>query len=188
MFEKKRAVTASFGIAAILAVLLSTLYLVGAPPFARSGGVGQMDVLVHDAPNANVSNVWVTITSVSVHASNVSGSGWTQLHTSAMVNLAKMNGTLMAKTIGLLTLPAGSYEMIRLTISNVSFETTSGLEANATVMGPTADIHGNFAVASGSTTYVSIDIDLASSLHVMVLANGDVMATFTPNIGGVSIS
>ena len=188
MFEKKRAVTASIGIAAILAVLLSTLYLVGAPPFSRGGGVGQMDVLVHDAPNANVTNVWVTFTSGSVHESNVSGSGWTQLNTSAMVNLAKMNGSLFAKTIGLLTLPAGSYEMIKLTISNVSFETTGGLVANATVMGPTADVHGHFAVAGGATTLVSIDIDLASSLHVMVLANGDVMATFTPNIGGVSVS
>lgn len=172
-------------IAAIVAagiVLGATLLLV--PP----SGEGRLGLLVHDAPCQDCSHVWVTFQSVQVHASNGSGSGWTTLNVSgATVDLMTLTGPDLAQEIGIMTLRAGHYEQVRLAVSNVTVMLTNGtrlVPSLASAM--SADVHGQFTVSSGATTTLSIDIDLATSLHV-VMRGMTVSATFTPNIGSVVV-
>ena len=173
------------GIAAAVAVaaLVVTVAWVAMMPPAN----GSLAVAVHDAPCAECSHVWVTFSSVAVHESNVSGAGWTTLNVSGLtVDLAQLNGSALAKTIGVLSLPAGHYEQIRLALSSVVIQlvgTNSNLTASLGGSGQ-AVIPGQFNVTSGATTTVCIDIDLGSSVHLT--GNGGVV--FTPNIGTVTVS
>lgn len=155
---------------------------------ARPSGTGSLAVAVHDAPCSDCSHVWVTFTSVAVHESNSSGSGWTTLNvTGTTIDLAALNGTAMAKVIGVLSLPAGHYEQIRLSVTKVLVDFVGGTSATAQIPNSTVDVNGAFSLASGSTTTVSIDIDLASSLHLSGGVGG-AGVVFTPNIGSVVVS
>ena len=162
--------------------VVAAFVLLGNAPASRPG---QLAVAVHDAPCTECSHVWVTFTSVDVHQANVSGSGWSTINVSgSTVDLMALNGTAFAKVIGVASLSTGHYEQVRLTVSSVVVELTNGTTVNAVISGATsAAVHGSFDVAAGVTTTISIDIDLASSLHV-VTNLGAVMAIFTPNIGG----
>lgn len=182
------------------AVVASALVVTGVlvmPGLTRSNsgaGSGTMAVAVHDAPCANCSHVWVTFTAVTVHESNVSSNGsaygslggWERLNvTGGTVDLEALNGSAFAQVIGIASLSAGHYEMVRLNISHVVVDFTNGTSVNATLAIPVAYVHGSFEVASGMTTTVSIDIDLATSLHV-TMVGGSISVVFTPDIGGVT--
>lgn len=156
------------------------------PPAA---GDGHLAVAVHDAPCSECAHVWVTFDAVAVHRSGLNNSsGWSTLNVSGTtVDLMALNGSAFAQVIGVATLPAGHYEQIRLTVAKVVVGLTSGTMLNASVPNGQADVNGAFSIASGLTTTASIDIDLASSLHV-VMAGPLLMATFTPNLGSVVIA
>lgn len=154
-----------------------------------ASGEGTLAMKVHDAPCANCSHVFVTFASVSVHASNTSGSGWTTLNVSgSTVDLEALNGSAFAKLIGVASLPAGHYEQVRLAVTNVTVVLGDGTSIVASIpASSSADVNGAFNITSGATTTISIDVDLASSLHV-VTAGPIVSATFTPNIGSVVVA
>lgn len=187
MTASKRGI-ATASIVAILAVgaVVFGLYSAGLPPFGPNG-TGQLNAMVHDAPCGveNCTHVWVTFSSVSVHESGLNSSSFVNLNVASTVDLAQLNGSAMARSIGILTLKAGHYEQIRLTVANVTIELAGGLKMVAHVVSPTAYIDGQFNVTSGGTTTVSIDINLATSVH---LTPGGLDATFTPSIGTVSVS
>lgn len=173
---------------AVAAIVAGSLFMFGVfSPGAA--GRGQLAVAVHDAPCSQCTHVWVTFDAAQVHQSNTSGSGWMALNvTTTTVDLMALNGTAFAKVVGIGTLKAGQYEMIRLNISKVVVGLSNGTVVNASLPAvSSADIHGAFNVTAGATTTVSVDIDLASSLHVTTLG-GNVMAVFTPNIGAVQVS
>ena len=115
-----------------------------------------------------------------------SASGWITLNVSGQtIDLAALNGSTFAQTIGILSLPAGHYDQIRLAISNVVVQLANGTNVTAKLSGNGfALVHGEFTVAAGATIHVSIDIDLGTSVHLE--GNGAVM--FTPNIGAVTVS
>lgn len=166
-----------------VAALVGAIAWVAMMPAAN----GALAVAVHDAPCDECSHVWVNFTSVAVHQSNASTSGWSTLNvTGQSVDLAQLNGSAFAKTIGIISLPAGHYEQIRLTISGVVVQLIgSSTNLTASVAGSgQAVITGQFNVTSGATTSVSIDIDLGSSVHL----TGSGGVVFTPNIGSVSVS
>ena len=177
-------------IVVVIAIVLGSMFIptLSGTPHSNSG---TMAVAVHDAPCTNCSHVWVTFQSVAVHeanATNATDGGWMALNVSATtVDLMALNGSALAKVIGVGSLSAGHYEMIRLNVSNVVVGLQNGTNVTATVTGPTADVHGWFAIQASATTTVSIDIDLASSLHVTTIG-GTVVATFTPDIGNVTAS
>jgi len=154
----------------------------------KTSGTGQLVTEVHDAPCTGCSHVWVTFSSVAVHASNASGGGWTSINvTGSTVDLLALNGSALAKVIGVTTLKAGQYQQVRLSVTNVSVMLGNGTVIDAFVPNAaSADVNGGFSVASGGTTTISIDVDLASSLHVVTTGLG-VKATFTPNIGSVTV-
>lgn len=171
-------------IVAVTAVVLASLFFLG-----YFAGTGQLAVAVHDAPCTDCSHVYVTFTSVAVHESDMTGSGWTTLNVSgSTVDLMALNGTAFAKVIGVATLKAGHYQQVRLTVSHVAVVLAGGT-ANITASIPaatSADVNGAFNVTSGATTTISIDIDLASSLHVTG-TGATASAVFTPNIGSVVV-
>jgi len=176
-------------IVAVVAAITGTLYVMQSPAGHTTGstsGYGQLAVEVHDAPCTDCTHVWVTFQSVAVHASNATGGGWTTISASGTtVDLLALNGTALAKLIGVTTLKAGHYEQVRLTVTNVTVALGDGTRLVATIPDATsADFDGAFNVSSGGTTTLSIDVDLASSLHMV--APG-VSVIFTPHIGSVQI-
>ena len=170
-------------VVAASAVVLGSLYILG-----YLSGNGTLAVEVHDAPCSGCTHVWVSFSSVAAHESDMTGSGWTTLSVSnATIDLMALNGSAFAKVIGVDTLKAGHYEQIRISVSKVAVTLVGGANISAYV--PTADsgdVNGAFDIASGGSTTISIDIDLASSLHV---TDGGAMvnATFTPNVGSVVV-
>ncbi|HZY91871.1 MAG TPA: DUF4382 domain-containing protein [Thermoplasmata archaeon] len=170
-------------VAAVSAVVAGSLFMFGSP-----SGYGRLAVEVHDAPCQNCTHVWVTFQSVSVHASNTSGSGWTTLNVSGgTVDLMALNGTALAKQIGVTSLKVGHYEQVRLAVTNVTVMLSNGTTLVASVpSASSADVNGEFNITSGATTTLSIDIDLASSLHIVGGGPG-LRAIFTPNIGSVVV-
>lgn len=182
MSTKLWPILAGFSVA-VVALVGAMLIL---PP---ATGNGHLAVAVHDAPCSECAHVWVTFDSVAVHQSGPNNtSGWTTLNVSGTtVDLMALNGSAFAQVIGVVNLAPGHYEQIRLTVSKVVVALSNGTTLNASVPNGQADVNGAFNISSGMTTSASIDIDLASSLHV-VLAGPLLMATFTPNIGSVVIS
>jgi len=168
-----------FGVA--LALVLGAWFYLGI-----AGGSGTLGVKVHDAPCDSCTHVWVTFTSASVHESDMSSSGWTTLNTSGTtVDLMALNGTAAAQLIGVSSLKAGHYEQVRLNVSRVVVQLSNGLNLTASVVNASgAVVTGSFDVHSGMTTTISIDVDLASSLHIT--GNGvSLGAVFTPHLGSV---
>ena len=151
-------------------------------------GSGNLQMEVHDSPCTDCAHVWVTFSSVSVHESDMSGSGWTSLAVNgSAVDLMALNGSAFAKTIGLDTLKAGHYEQVRINVTHVVVGLTDGTNVTAKVPASnSADANGAFDIHSGATTTISIDIDLASSVHVVTEGTG-VSVMFTPNIGSVVV-
>lgn len=175
---------------ALVAVVAVTAGAVAATMYylPSGAGSGQLVTEVHDAPCSGCAHVWVTFQSVSVHRSNDSGGGWTTLSVSgSTVDLLALNGTAMAKAIGVATLSAGHYQQVRLAVTNVTVMLSNGTTVVATIpSASSADVNGAFTVSSGATTTLSIDVDLASSLHV-VTTGFDTTAIFTSNLGAVVV-
>ncbi len=170
-------------IAVAAVALLGGLYVLG---FL---GNGNLQLEVHDAPCSGCAHVWVTFSAVSVHESDIKGSGWTDLSvTGTTFDLEALNGSSMAKVLGLDSLAAGHYEQIRVTVVNVTIGLTSGAQVRALVEGPSADFNGQFDVSTGGTTTLNIDINLAASIHLAPAPIGPGSATFTPDIGSVDVS
>jgi hypothetical protein len=169
-------------LATVVAVVAGALYYVALP------GTGTLAVEVHDAPCGSCTHVWVTFASVSVHSSNASGGGWMTLKVSGTtLDMMALNGPTMAKEIGLMALPAGHYEQVRLSLVNVTIMFTDGMKVAAMMPAASSgDFNGQFNVTAGHTTTLSIDLDLASSLHVVQNGVG-VTCIFTPNIGSVQV-
>ncbi len=169
---------------ALVAVVVAAVVLVSALYFLGFLGGGHVELYVHDAPCNGCTHVWVTFTAVSVHESDIKGSGWTDLNVSGSTfDLQALNGSAAAKLLGLDALGAGHYQQIRVEVSKVVVDLTSGVQLVATVDGPSAAFSGQFTVSTGGTTTLNIDIDLASSLHLTPAG-----ATFTPVIGTVAVS
>ena len=174
---------------ALAVAAVAALAVLGGLYFLGFLGGGNVQILVHDAPCSGCAHVWVTFSAVSVHESDLRGSGWTDLQvTHSTFDLAALNGSSMAKLLGLDSLAAGHYEQIRVTVTNVTIGLVSGAKVTALVKGPSADFNGQFNVSTGGTTTLNIDIDLASSIHMTGAPAGPVSATFTPDIGAVAVS
>jgi Domain of unknown function (DUF4382) len=170
-------------VVAVAAVVAGSMYYLAAPT-----GDGKLAVAVHDAPCADCSHVWVTFASVAVHASNTSGGGWTTLNVSgSTVDLMALNGTALAKVIGVTTLKAGQYEQVRLNVTNVTVMLANGTKLQAMVPNASSgDFDGSFNVTSGATTTLSVELDLQACLHIVPSGLG-VRAIFTPHIGSIEV-
>ncbi len=173
----------------VAVVAVAVVAALGGLYFLGFLGGGSVQLMVHDAPCSGCAHVWVTFSSISVHESDVKGSGWTTLQvTGTTFDLEALNSSSMAKVLGLDALAAGHYEQIQVSVVNVTIGLTSGAQVKAVVEGPSADFNGQFDVSTGGTTTLNIDIDLAASIHLTPAPLGPVSATFTPDIGAVVVS
>ncbi len=180
MEQRKRRRVALVAAVVVVAAVLAGLYV-----FGELGGTGSVEVMVHDAPCSGCSHVYVTFSSVSVHEADIHGSGWTTLNVSgSTIDLEALNGTAMAKVLGLDQLSAGQYTQVRLAVTHVAVVFTNGSNVTAMLTSAnSADVNVAFTVHPGMTTVLDIDVNLAASVHV---TGGVVM--FTPNIGSVVVS
>jgi Domain of unknown function (DUF4382) len=170
---------------AVLALVGSAVVLLAVP---RGPSAGELAVAVHDAPCTECAHVWIGFDSVMVHSSNSSGGGWVTLNVSgSVVDLMALNGTSVAKVIGIASVPAGQYEQVRIQVTNVTVILVDGVTLVAFLpQVSSADLDGNFTVPAGGSTTISIDIDLATSLH-LVAQGPTPSATFTPRLGSVVV-
>lgn len=125
-------------------------------------GMGRLQILLHDAPDEAVDEVWVTFDEVSVHGAG----GWLVLDDSLRsVDLLSLQDGVVEE-LALSDLEAGSYQQIRLHLADawvvvdgethpldVPSGTTSGLKLG----------HG-FEVADCGTTVLVLDWDVGAHL------------------------
>lgn len=128
---------------------------------------GNVAVYVKDA-SGPWAHVWVTFSSVAIHESGQDNATWkTVSTTTTTVDLATLTST--SQLLGKASLSPGHYEQIRLSVVNVTAELI-GSTVTLTVTVPpdnaTLKVPGQFTVASGQTTAVTVDISLTSSLHL----------------------
>ncbi len=144
---------------------------------------GTVAVYVKDAPGS-WQHVWVTFSNVQIHESGQNNTTWKTVSTATTtVDLTAL--TNVSQLLGKATLSPGHYEQIRLSVVNASGVQTGSSQTVTITVPPdngTLKVAGQFTIAAGQTTTVTIDINLSASLH-------DVNGTweFTP-VFGVSSS
>ncbi len=138
---------------------------------------GEVAVYVKDAPGT-WDHVYVTFSGVSIHQSGTNAS-WNASSTQQTVDLAVL--TNVSQLLGSVRLSPGHYQQIRLSVVKVvGILNGTTTEINITVPpdNGTMKIVGQFTVASGQTTKITVDIRLDQSLREI---NGTWF--FTPVVG-----
>ncbi len=179
---------------------------------STSGPGGIVNMQLTDAPSKDFDHVWVTISEVRFHTSNAVSAddpGWLKYPLPAPVTIdlaALYNGSLSAVLGGGFTLPAGTYQQIRLVLvpdnaplaasaiavnppltfnDQVNWTDASGvahvsaLEIPAPAKG--IGINGSFTVAAGAPLNLVIDFNLDADV-VKFLHNGNNAYTLTPTL------
>ena len=174
---------------------------------------GTVNLSLTDGPSDEFQHVWVTVTAVSFHTDpnatwSASDATWqtTTLAAPVTIDLASLNnGSLNSQVFAGLTLPAGSYQQIRLFLDSaqstlaasalatsdstgaalqwndqVEYLSSTGAvtEAPLEIAYPVQGIQlvGSFNVTQGGTLDIAVDFDLE---HDVVAFNHDSMTYFT---------
>lgn len=139
---------------------------------------GEVAVYVKDAPGA-WDHVYVTFSGVDIHESGQGNASWNLTSTQQTVDLAAL--TNVSQLLGSIRLNPGHYQQIRLSVVKVTGVlngTTTSIDISLPPDNATIKIVGQFTVASGQTTKITVDIRLDQSLHLV----GDTWI-FTPVVG-----
>ncbi len=158
----KSSYAAALGIVAVLAVAgLAGYYLV--LPALRAGPTGVLDVYVKDATGP-WSHVNVTFTDLEVQqADQGNDSGWHTVPTATRtVDLASL--TNVSELLGSATLPAGKYTEIRFDVSAATGVMANGTSYTFRVPSGFLRTTHPFNVTAGSTTSLTVDVDLSRSI------------------------
>lgn len=169
--------------ARLWAIAIAALVVVGGVAAYFLLYEGTVAVYVKDA-SGPWDHVWVTFSAVAIHESGKDNASWTTVSsTKQTVDLAVL--TTMSQLLGKISLSPGHYEQIRLSVVNATGQLTGSNQIVTIAVPPdnaTLKVAGQFTIASGKTTSVTVDIRLDASLHDM---NGT--WEFTP-VCGVSAS
>jgi len=156
------------------------------PPTTTPGDIvvadaGFLEIRVTDAPNHDISAVYLTISNIEVHQPQTGeqeaadeGPWETVIGESHTFELLKLRGGI-EQVLGSRQLPVGHYSQIRLDVEEV-IVTVNGEDRIAKVPSEAVKLVGNFEIEAGQTTALTLDFDAAES--VRVLGNGNV--NFTP--------
>lgn len=131
--------------------------------------MGTLRVALTDAPNQEVEAVNLVVTRVEIHhTGSDTSTGWTTLTTdSASYNLILLrNGTMV--NIAQVSVPAGSYDQVRLILGANNTVVVDGVTHPLTVpSGQTSGVKvfGTFNVPAGGTQEIVLDWDAARSVH-----------------------
>src|SRR2546428_9858174 len=142
---------------------------------------GSLDVAVQDESGA-WAHVWVTFTQVWVHEAGKSEDvGWHNLTVAqASIDLASLVN--VSKLLASARVGPGKYTEIRLGVIAATGKMLDATPAGFSV--PSGDVKAvtPFEVRSGTTTKLTVDINLARS----IVANGSGL-TFTPCLGKITV-
>jgi hypothetical protein len=151
---------------------------------SSSSGSGSLRLLVTDAPSDDWQEVTVMVKSVSLYRTEDQSwnSVWTADSTDAnsgKLNLIDLSG--VAQILGQATIPAGTYNRLKLVINTdpttmklVDDSGTTIDAANIMVVDPAGtgeikvDIDPSLSVTDGSTNVLQVDFDLAHPLSIIV--------------------
>ncbi len=125
---------------------------------------GRAVITVTDAStNPAVTAVVVTVDKVEVHNS---ASDWvTASSTVKTYDLIKLKQTGVSALLADVNLAAGTYDQVRLDISNVSI-TAGGKTSTAKLPSNTLKLVGNLTITGGETSTASLDFDVDKSVHL----------------------
>ncbi len=122
-------------------------------------GTGTLEVRVTDAPDPSITAVYVTTDNIEV---SIAGEGWlTVIDEEITFELLALEG--VEAVLGTAELPAGKYTQVRLSVPEVQIEKDGEL-VTAEVPSGTIKLVGNFELAAGETTFISLDFDVDKSL------------------------
>jgi len=166
---------------AILALVLAALVVLGGFAAYVYLYEGAMDVRVQDAPGA-WSHVNIAFTDVWIHEAGAGNdSGWhnvslarTTIDLASFVNVSEL---LASARFG-----PGKYTQIRIVVASATGTLTNGTNVVFTVPSGELKTTTPFEIRSGSTTTLTVDIDLSRS--IVMTASG---WTFTPVLGHVTV-
>jgi hypothetical protein len=122
-------------------------------------GTGTLEVRVTDAPDPSITAVYVTTDNIEV---SIAGEGWlTVIDEEITFELLALEG--VEAVLGTAELPAGKYTQVRLPVPEVQIEKDGEL-VTAEVPSGTIKLVGNFELAAGETTFISLDFEVDKSL------------------------
>ncbi len=167
---------------ALLALVLAAVVLLGGYGAYVYLYQGELNVAVHDSAG-NWMHVDVTFTMVWVHESGKAADvGWDNVtltqRTIDLASYVNISALLASARIG-----PGMYEQIRIVVIAATGQTTAGDDVVFSV--PSGDVKTTtpFVIRSGSTTTLSVDIDLTKSI---TCPGGNLLScTFTPVLGQI---
>lgn len=129
---------------------------------------GTLRLTVTDPMPVGWSDIYINVTSVSIHNTTAgTDGGYTKAFSSPVtINLANATNTSIFLTG--LSIPAGHYQMIRLVIKD-AYGIYNGVDRPQTfvftLVNGTVDVAGQFSIAKGSTTTVNLDFNSAQAVH-----------------------
>ena len=154
--------------AGLWAIAMAILVIVGGAAAYFLAYEGTVTVSVKDAVGP-WEHVWVTFSGVSIHESGKDNASWvTVSSTKQTVDLAAL--TSVSQLLGSAKLAPGHYEQIRLTVVNATGQQTGSGQVVTIAVPPdnaTLKVAGQFTIASGKTTAITVDIRLGPSLREM---------------------
>lgn len=131
----------------------------GEPGSESDSGTGTLEVRVTDAPDSSITAVYVTTDNIEV---SIAGQGWLSvIDTEITFELLVLEG--VEAVLGTAELPVGKYTQVRLSVPNVQIEKDGEL-LTAEVPSGTIKLVGNFELAAGEKTFISLDFEVDKSL------------------------
>jgi len=130
------------------------------PTTATGERAGTLEVRVTDAPDPDVSSVFVTVEGVEVHRADP-GEWRRVVEGPVTFDLVALTG--VEAVLGSEPLEAGRYTQVRLDVNSVDV-TRSGVTAEAEVPSGTLKLVGTFVLEPDETTIITLDFDLEKSL------------------------
>jgi hypothetical protein len=186
-----------------VSVAATASYACGSDNPASPSGAGNLRLMITDSPYSDAKSVLVTFSEVSAHVSSTESGGRTNLAfagdaASRTCDLKKLEQA--QDVLGVGTLPAGHYTMIRLVVSRAALFFDNALPADAPACAPTVTppagrsanlvipsgevkLNREFDVAESGATTILLDFDGERSIH----EQGNGVFRMSPVIGVVSV-
>ena len=160
-------------IIAIVAVII--IAGAGIAVFEYYGNMGTLSISVADLPASNVSAVYISFSSISIHSNS---SGWTNY--SLPTRVVNIYGLTLNNSsfLGNITTPSGKYTMIRVYVTSVNVVVV-GFNETFKLASRAAFLNHPFSIAPHSTTGFTMEFDLHQCLNLSA-------KIFTPYIGIVT--
>ncbi len=167
---------------AVVLVLGMVLVGSGAAYYVVSTATGSLAIRIHDSPST-WSHLTVSFAEVAVHPANVTNSSqWVTLKLeTTRIDFLELGN--LTQLLALDRVAPGKYTQVRIIVSAAEGILSTGAPVTLSVPDGVLRTITPFTVYGGGTTTVSLDLDLARSVHQ---ANG--VWIFSPVLGPITVS